>query len=208
MTVREMVEAEQRELLEVLAGLAADAWDRPSLCGSWRVRDVVAHLISMNEAGAVGFLQATLSMDWFNATEVRRRASCAPEDLLAAFEEVTGIAGLGRIVPRSAMLVEILVHAQDIRRPLGLQREVPAERLLVLLPRCVSPVSYVPGFGFTGGRRRAHGLRLRATDLDWSWGSGPEVSGPAEALVMTVLGRRAALADLSGAGVRTLASRD
>ena len=70
MNVREMVRAEQVELRDVLAGLAAGDWDRPTLCGSWKVRDVLAHLISMNEAGVLGFLQATLSIHWFNSTEV------------------------------------------------------------------------------------------------------------------------------------------
>jgi uncharacterized protein (TIGR03083 family) len=205
--VGEMVEAEQRELLEVLVGLAVDDWDLPTLCGTWKVRDVVAHLISMNEAGPVGFLQATLSMSWFNSTAVRRRRLLTPDELIGAFERMIGIRGLGRVVPRSAMLVEVLVHAQDIRRPLGLPRHVPAERLRVLLPRCVSPASYAPGFGFTGGRNRARGLHLRATDLDWSWGSGPEVDGAAEALLMAVLGRRAVLTELSGEGVRTLEAR-
>jgi uncharacterized protein (TIGR03083 family) len=207
MNVREMVWAEQDELRELLAGLATDDWDQPTLCGSWKVRDVVAHLISINEAGLSGLLQATVSINWFNSTEVKRRASLTPEELLDAFEKVMGIRGIGRLAPPSAMLVEVLVHSQDIRRPLGLQREIPAERLRVLLPHSVSPASYVPGFGFTGGRRRARGLRLRATDLGWSWGTGHEVSGAAEALLLAVLGRPAALADLSGDGVPMLASR-
>lgn len=206
MNVREMVWAEQDELRQLLASLATEAWDRPTLCGGWKVRDVVAHLISMNEAALLGFLQATVSIDWFNSTEVARRASLTPGDLLEAFEKVMGLRGLGRVVPPSAMLVEVLAHSQDIRRPLGLEREIDAERLLVLLPRAVSLASYVPGFGFTGGRRRAGGLSLRTTDLGWSWGAGPEVSGAAEALLMAVLGRTAALADLSGEGLPTLAS--
>jgi len=202
-----MVRAEQEELRRLLAGLAADDWEHPSLCGDWQVRDVVAHLISMNEAGPIGLLQATASIDWFNATGVARRASLTPKQLLHAFEKTMGIRGLGRVVPPSAMLVEVFVQSEDIRRPLGLQREIAAERLLVLLPLAVSLGSYVPGFGFTGGRRRARGLRLRATDLDWAWGRGPEVSGPADGLLMAVLGRRAALADLSGEGLAALAGR-
>jgi uncharacterized protein (TIGR03083 family) len=146
-------------------------------------------------------------MDWFNSAAVKRRASLTPEQLLDRFEKLMGIRGVGRVVPASAMLVEVLVHGQDIRRPLGLQRQIPAERLQVLLPRAVSAASYVPGFGFTGGRWRARGLRLSATDLDWTWGSGPDVSGAAEPILLAVLGRPAALADLSGAGVATLARR-
>lgn len=202
-----MVRAEQDDLRRLLADLKADDWERPTLCGNWKVRDVVAHLISMNEAGPLGFLQATASIHWFNSTGVKRRASLTPDELLDRFEKVMGLRGLGRVVPPSAMLVEVLVHGQDIRRPLERPRRIAAERLLVLLPRAVSLASYVPGFGFTGGRNRVRGLQLRATDLDWTWGTGPEVSGPAEALLMAVLGRPAALADLSGEGLPTLAAR-
>ena len=45
------------------------------------------------------------------------------------------------------------------------------------------------------------------TDIDWSTGYGPGVRGPAEALVMSMSGRKVALADLTGDGVDTLASR-
>lgn len=207
MNVREIVWAEQEELCVLLAGLSPDDWNRPTLCGDWKIRDVVAHLIAMNQAGVLGFLQASVSIHWFNATGVRRRASWTPGELRDTFENVMGLRGLGRAVPPSAMLVEVLVHTQDIRRPLGVRRDIASERLLVLLPRCVSVASYVPGFGFTGGRRRVRGLHLRATDMDWSWGSGPEVSGPGEALLMSILGRPAALADLRGDGVPTLAAR-
>lgn len=61
MNVREMVWAEQDELRQLLAGLAPEDWNRPTLCEGWKVRDAVAHLISMNEAGPLGLLQATAS---------------------------------------------------------------------------------------------------------------------------------------------------
>jgi uncharacterized protein (TIGR03083 family) len=202
-----MVVAEQQELLGLLVELADDEWDHATLCGAWRVRDVVAHLISMNEAGPLGLLQATASMDWFNATGVRRRGSLGPADLLDAFQRSMGIHGLGRVVPAPAMLIEVVAHSQDIRRPLGRQRRIEPDRLLELLPRCVSPVSYVPGFGFSGARRRVRGLRLVALDIDWSWGRGPALRGPAEALLMAVLGRHAAVSDLVGDGVALLAAR-
>jgi len=48
---------------------------------------------------------------------------------------------------------------------------------------------------------------LRATDVDWTHGSGPEVTGPAHSLLMAMTGRKDALADLSGDGVDTLRSR-
>lgn len=47
-------------------------------------------------------------------------------------------------------------------------------------------------------------LRFEATDLDFGSGSGPPVQGPAEALMMAMTGRPAALGDLDGAGVPVL----
>jgi hypothetical protein len=58
-------------------------------------------------------------------------------------------------------------------------------------------------------KQRIKGLHLAATDLVWESGddTGAEVSGPAEALLMTMAGRPAALGDLSGPGVDVLRER-
>ena len=58
-----------------------------------------------------------------------------------------------------------------------------------------------------GSKRRISGLTLRATDADWTTGTGPEVSGPILSLVMAMTGRKAADDDLTGEGVATLRSR-
>jgi len=48
---------------------------------------------------------------------------------------------------------------------------------------------------------------LRASDTDWRHGAGPEVTGPAIALVMAMTGRKQALEDLTGEGLATLRNR-
>jgi hypothetical protein len=48
---------------------------------------------------------------------------------------------------------------------------------------------------------------LVATDLDWAAGRGPEVHGPAEALLMAISGRRGIVQELTGPGQPTLAAR-
>jgi hypothetical protein len=58
-----------------------------------------------------------------------------------------------------------------------------------------------------GAKKRIEGVTLKATDTDWSHGSGPEASGPMLSLVMAMTGRRAALDDLAGPGVDTLRRR-
>ena len=59
----------------------------------------------------------------------------------------------------------------------------------------------------TGAKRRIAGVTLRATDTDWRHGSGPEVTGPAIALLLAMAGRKTALDDLTGPGVALLRSR-
>jgi hypothetical protein len=58
-----------------------------------------------------------------------------------------------------------------------------------------------------GGLWRIRGVRLVATDLAFSAGIGPEVRGPAEALLMTIAGRHGVVGKLSGPGQRKLARR-
>jgi hypothetical protein len=103
--------------------------------------------------------------------------------------------------PTLSWLGEALVHAEDIRRPLGLRREYP-----------LAAVTAVTGFYagsnvLIGGKRRVAGLTLKATDTDWSHGSGPVVEGPAVALMPATTGRKAALEHLSGPGAETLHAR-
>ena len=58
-----------------------------------------------------------------------------------------------------------------------------------------------------GGKRRATGLALAATDAEWKRGTGPEVKGPLASIILALTGRKAALGDLTGDGVATLTER-
>lgn len=56
-------------------------------------------------------------------------------------------------------------------------------------------------------KKRIAGLRLLATDSDWSVGDGPSVEGPLASLILVMAGRKAPLEDLSGEGKQTLGDR-
>lgn len=101
--------------------------------------------------------------------------------------------------PRSVKsLMHVLIHGQDICRPLGITRDLPEAHLL--------PVAdFVKDDRLIfGAKKRIAGCKLTATDMDWSHGSGPEVTGPGEALVMMMAGRLVALDDLAGKGKSAL----
>jgi uncharacterized protein (TIGR03083 family) len=123
------------------------------------------------------------------------------DELIAWLESPATLAG-----PRNLLtqLSEVIVHQQDVRRPLGAKRVIPSERLASVLDFVITRYG---SYAVPAAPRRSKGLRLTATDMAWSAGNGPEVSGPGEALFMALNGRSAALADLAGPGVATLATR-
>ena len=51
------------------------------------------------------------------------------------------------------------------------------------------------------------GLRFEADDIDWVHGTGPAISGRADAVLLAMAGRPDALGHLEGDGVETLRSR-
>jgi hypothetical protein len=56
-------------------------------------------------------------------------------------------------------------------------------------------------------KKRVAGLRMSATDSDWSAGDGPSVEGPLASLVLVMAGRKAPLEDLAGEGVKPFRTR-
>jgi len=202
---RALARDERAELGAFLVTLAPEQWDAPTLCGGWAVRDVVAHLLGYDPMGLGGFARnlarARFDPDRANQRVVDGLRDADPEvlvELVRRHEEPRGVGALfgGRIA-----LTDGAIHHQDIRRPLGLPREIPSERLRVILDfAMVAP----PIRAFV----RTRGLRLVATDLDWSSGRGTaEVRGPGEAVLMAAAGRAHALGELDGPGVETLARR-
>ncbi len=201
-TLMTMARAERADLADFLATLAPQDWEAPSLCSKWSVKDVVAHVISYEELGALGLMRRFVK-GWIvraNQVGVDEFAALSPQQLLAFLRnhlEPRGLtAGFGGMIA----LVDGTIHHQDIRRSLGRPRSVPPDRLERVL-------GLVPGNPRLGAGRRVRGLRLRATDIVWAHGHGPEVTGPGEALLMAMSGRPAALTDLSGPGLITLAKR-
>ena len=199
--VREMVASEQREFVDLLRGLSPDDWQAPSLCQGWSVHEAVIHIaIHSHTRDTERFMRLArvrFSEDRFHETERARK----PEELI---EWLASPAVLGGANNALVQLSELVIHQQDVRRALDATRVIPPERLATVLDYGITRRG---GLGVAGAYRRAKGLRLLASDMAWSAGTGPEVSGPGEALFMALNGRGAALADLSGAGVETLASR-
>jgi uncharacterized protein (TIGR03083 family) len=94
-------------------------------------------------------------------------------------------------------LTHVVVHGQDVCRPLGITRDLPEAHLLAVADFVATSIVF-------RAQKRIAGVKLVASDMPWSRGEGPEVTGPAEALVMTMAGRASALDQLSGEGIDDL----
>ena len=201
-SLMELAYAERADLAEFLGTLTPQEWQAQSLCTQWTVKDVVAHVVSYEELSAFGLAKrfAKGLVVRANAVGVKEYARKTPQELvdfLGRHLQPRGLtAGFGGMIA----LVDGTVHHQDIRRALGHPRTVPVDRLERILP-------LVPGNPRLGAGRRIRGLRLRATDLAWEHGDGPEVAGSGEALLMAMTGRPAVVDELAGPGKATLAGR-
>lgn len=201
------VRDEMTDLADRLSELHASQWDAASLCAGWRIRDVLAHVVAGAEgafgARAVlgGMFRHGFNFNRWVAADGRVRGEEDPADILAALRNAANRRQTPARAPSVNGLMHVVVHGQDMCRPLGITRDLPAAHVV--------PVANVVAadrhrFGAT---KRIAGLKLRATDMEWSHGRGPEVAGPGEALVMVMAGRLSALDDLSGEGKPILLTR-
>jgi len=200
---------ELASISEFAHGLSDEQWDVDSLCSGWRVRDVVSHMV-LGYTTPMLVMIGKLSRYRFNVPKGSAGESVAygsahtPQEILAVFDTIPKEhvhKGISRVIKAQESLVDHIVHQQDMRRPLGLPRQVPEERLLAGLNAAPNLA------GFVGAKKRAAGLRFVANDVDWSHGTGPEVNGTGEAILLALTGRPVVLEELSGDGVATLRDR-
>jgi uncharacterized protein (TIGR03083 family) len=198
------IHAERSAMVETLSALPADAWASPSLCEGWSIGETAGHILAAAEQTPANFYKELISAGFkfnvFTERAAKRLGALSPTVLIERLQARTTTTNHPP-APVIAMLGEIVVHGEDIRRPLGLSHKVPEEALVALAD------NYKKTNLLIGSKRRIAGLRLRANDADWVNGDGPEVDGPLASLVVAMTGRKAVLGDLTGEGVAVLGAR-
>ena len=198
------IHGERSDMAETLSALSADQWAASSWCEGWSVQDTAGHILAAAEQTPANFYKEMISAGFrfnvFADRAAKRLGSLGPEELVRRLRARTTTTNHPP-APVMAMLGEIVVHGEDIRRPLGLQHRSPEAALVAVAD------SYKKSNLLIGAKRRIAGLRLRATDSDWVSGDGPEVVGPLTSLVVAMAGRKGAQADLSGEGLAILSNR-
>jgi uncharacterized protein (TIGR03083 family) len=197
------IASERRALADQLDSLSPEQWGTQSLCDAWTVRDVAAHLILPHKTSIPAFLVTLVaaggSFRRANVAMTAKEAKRPPTDLVADIRRYadsrTKPPGFGSEAP----LTEVLVHGQDIRIPLGLEDTSATGTWANSLDFLVMPKARR---GFVS--RSLQGFRFVASDIDWEYGRGEEVRGPAVALALAMMGRRARGDELTGAGASKL----
>jgi uncharacterized protein (TIGR03083 family) len=198
------IHAERADFADLVATLTPEQLESPSRCTGWRVRDVIGHLVSAGHTSAGSFFSGLVAAGFrFNSYAQkgvdRYRGGTAAE--LADKVRTTTTMTIHPPGPPVVMLGEMIVHGEDVRRPLDVRYTYPAAHI-------VAVGEFYKGSNLLlGSKKRIAGLTMRATDADWSTGTGPEVSGPGASLLCAMTGRKAALEDLAGAGLEQFATR-
>ena len=197
---------ERRITADFILTLDADQLATQSLCDAWNVQQVAGHLamplVTPMPTFVMALTKARGNFDRANDSLSRKVAKKSPSEIaLILREKATNRftpPGMGPLAP----LTDLMVHGQDMRRPLKIPRDFAPARIMAVLDYLTDPDdrSVVP-------RSVVADLAFQATDLDWSSGVGPQINGPAEALMMSLVNRSAAFGELSGGGLDILLAR-
>src|SRR4051794_34626460 len=126
-----LVATERAALVELLETLGPDDWAVPSLCPGWTVRDVVAHLVSVLEAGPLDMARAAVAGLGLPARVTRvlaaRWVARAPAVLVAGLRAQVDNTFAPPGLAYRASLTDVMVHRLDIAVPLGLEADRPPE---------------------------------------------------------------------------------
>lgn len=199
--------ANRRLLADFFDSLTKEQLETQSLCWAWTVREVLAHLampLTIGSGSLVArIVRARGSVDRASEAIAAELAKRPVRSLTGVLREHAAKRVLAPGVGPMGQMTDGCIHLRDCARPLALTSDVSLDdwrMVLDWLPTRPASLGVVP-------RGRLDGLALRATDQDWTWGSGPEVVGPSEAIAMSISGRSVALEDLSGRGVQILKTR-
>ncbi len=165
---------------------------------------MLAHLTAAATLGPLTWMRSVLAarfdFDRHNALRLAEQLGDSPADTLERFRRVVS-STTATWGPKNAWLGEVVIHGEDIRRPLGMSSRTPTSTAVRL-------AQFFATTDFTvWSRSRVRGLRLEASDADFSRGDGARVRGPVLSLLMAMTGRVAHTVDLEGAGVAELAAR-
>lgn len=199
-----LIHTERQRLYDQTRSLTAEQWQAPALVGSWTLEQTIAHLTAGADQSIPAWLRSVSSarfdFELHKERGVVTRMGASPAETLTRYERA--IRNKRRAAgPLMAGLGEVLIHGEEIRRPVGIPDGVPAQTAAATL-------RWFARHDFTEySRSRAKGLRLIANDAETEIGEGAEVRGRALSLLVALSGRPVLPDELHGPGLAVLIER-
>ncbi|MBC7302968.1 MAG: maleylpyruvate isomerase family mycothiol-dependent enzyme [Nocardia sp.] len=197
----QVIEQQRRAVADLLDDLTPAEWNAPSLCAGWRVRDVAAHLAMAPQppgAAAMAWMGIRAGGRFHRMNhDAAVRYSINPE-LAGEIRAHAASRRLPAVTNYRNIFFDVIVHAQDIARPL--------DRAIEVTPRAAATAAqrvWTMGWPFWA-KHRLRGVHFVADDIEWSTGAGVPVHGPVLDLLLVMTGRSVAVANLRGPGVEAL----
>jgi len=202
----DLISAHRRSLAAALSTLTAEQWQGASLCAGWTPAHVLAHLtmpFRISESDFMAGLQRCGGdFTKFSDEIAARDSELPPADLVGVLRDNADAPWAPPGGGLTGALSHDVIHGLDITWPLSLAYEIPARALTIVLDAIMSPqetgaeADRATLFGFP-----LAGIRVRATDLDWSAGAGEELVGRSRDLLPLLAGRAVPIELFQGPGV-------
>ncbi len=217
----DLISAHRRALAVALDSLTAQEWQGQSLCKGWTPAHVLAHQTMPFRMGEQEFMAGIQrcggDFTRFSDEVADRDSKLPPAELVAALRDNADNPWAPPGGGLSSALSHDVIHGLDIAWPLGLQYEIPERAMVTVLDAITSPLNLGPDDALAAEVRPdaknetvfgvpLDGIRVRATDLDWSVGAGDDLAGHSRDVLMLLAGRRVPGTLFSGAGAASIES--
>src|SRR3712207_4266531 len=137
-TVWRTIDAQRASLADLVEDLTPAEWQTPSLCEAWTVGDVAVHLTQAHMGAWDATVAAVRAGGSFNRMirDSALRASGLPRPECARrLRAMVGSRKTAPFISPIEPLTDVLVHGQDMTRPLRRTRPVPPEAAAVAARR-------------------------------------------------------------------------
>jgi uncharacterized protein (TIGR03083 family) len=173
-------------LADLLAAAGVETWDAPSLCETWLVRHLIAHVtmparLTPEQFGAE---MAAAGGDFtvLSDTVAARDASLPVANLLDQLRSPRLHAWQPPGGGAAGALSHAVIHSLDVTIALDQPAVAPEEATTAVLDQLTAANGTWFGVDLTD-------VRLEAADTDWSWGTGQLVRTDSGSLVALLSGR-------------------
>lgn len=188
------------DFADMIETLTPEQLQQRSLCSEWSAQGVLAHVTGFVETPFPAFMgnviKAGFNFDKASLAMADKQLKRPVADVIGSLRAKATKSAALPVFPEEMTVADTAIHTQDVRRPLGLPGAIDDQVLdtaLEFLTKHRMATTLV-------NRPPLDGVRLVATDRDWSFGDGAVITGTREALMMG-LAARPVLGDLSGEGL-------